>query len=34
MEQSNKTFKFYINKNPNKPYFQGHLEKEQCHYIN
>jgi len=33
MEQSKKIFKFYINKNERKPYFEGHLLKEQCRYI-
>ena len=33
MEQSEKVFRFYINKNEHKPYFEGHLQKEQCRYI-
>jgi hypothetical protein len=33
MEQSDKVFRFYINKNETKPYFEGNLQKEQCRYI-
>ena len=32
-EESNKVFKFYINKREPKPYFQTNLLSEQCRYI-
>ena len=33
MEESEKTFKFYINRRRPKPFFETHLLSEQCRYI-